>query len=154
MTIRKGVAVIPMGGMSFGTGNAVLKTTVGSCLAIVMYTSDREYGMAHAVLPQSNGTPSPQFVDSAVELLLQHFHRKGLAGEALEVQFFGGAEMFVTTKGIVGAVGRKNIEAAERIFTTKGLFVRNRETGSYFARKVTIACETGSVRCEKVVADR
>jgi len=88
------------GEMHFGTTPARVVTVLGSCVSIIMYHRPSQTGaICHAVMPSSDARTSRrgtskdafQYVDSALEWMLEHFRKMGIRMNAIEVMIFGGS---------------------------------------------------------------
>src|SRR5512134_65437 len=92
----------------------VLKTTLGSCVGIIL--ADRQndvFGLAHVMLPQK--VPGDQtigkYADSAVPALASLMaQRAGGASGRLEAFLVGGASMFESGGRIMTDIGNLNIQ--------------------------------------------
>lgn len=140
---------VPIGQWAVAGLPTVLRTLLGSCVAVILYDrSARIGGMAHIVLPDSRGQGegSGKYVDSAIPALLNDLGTlRGRPGRVnLEARLVGGASMF-RSSGSNGDVGRLNAEASERLLSVIGIPIVARDLGGTTGRNVTLDTATGVV---------
>jgi chemotaxis protein CheD len=128
---------------------AVLRTLLGSCVAIILH--DRASGvggMAHVVLPEARGRlDNPgKYADTAIPALVGDLDRlRGRPSRSgLAATIVGGAAMFRSSPG--SDVGRLNVEASERILEGLRIPVIARDAGGSSGRNVTLETTSGLVR--------
>ncbi|MHC5113964.1 MAG: chemotaxis protein CheD [Planctomycetota bacterium] len=143
-----------MGEIAVARADGVLRTLLGSCIGLALYDGASNVGgLAHIVLPQSRGKEEPpgKFVDTCVPALLQEM--RALAGRPIapEARLAGGANMFATK--VTDTVGKRNIEACERLLDELGIPVRSRHCGGDKGRRMMLDSHTGVVTIEIVGAD-
>jgi len=143
-----------MGEMTVAREDGVLRTLLGSCIGLAMYDrATRVGGLAHIVLPQSRGRDEPpgKFVDTCIPALMREM--RTLAGRPIrpEARIAGGANMFATT--VTDTVGRRNIEACERLLGELGIPLKSRHCGGEKGRRMMLDSNTGVVTIEIVGAD-
>jgi len=111
---------------------------IGSCIAICMYDTERGLcGMAHVVLPESNGTgTSPKYADVAVPQLIYDMRHRGGNISRLTAKIAGGAQM--ATVGGGGEIGHKNTTAVMENLTLNGIKVISSDVGGHRGRSVTM----------------
>src|SRR4030042_4170049 len=95
-----------------------LKTTLGSCVGIILADRENEvFGLAHVMLPEKmpNDETLGKYADSAVPALVSLMeHRAGGANGKLEAYLGGGASMFETGGGAMTDIGNRNVQAAHQ----------------------------------------
>jgi chemotaxis protein CheD len=143
-----------MGEMAVVKDDGVLRTLLGSCVGVALYDpTHRVAGLAHVVLPTSQGFPGAQgkFMDTAIPALLDHMAR--LVGRAMEptARIAGGANMFATEA--VRTIGQQNIEASERILRGMGVPIVGRHCGGEKGRRMALDAEGGVVTIQIVGSD-
>jgi chemotaxis protein CheD len=122
----------------------VLKTTLGSCVGIILADRRNEvFGLAHVMLPESlphDETPG-KYADSAVPALVALMAgRAGGASGKLEAYLVGGASMFEAA-GIMTDIGNRNVEAAHRAVRRLNIPVVFDDTGGRLGRTVLFDCQ-------------
>ena len=121
---------------------------LGSCIAVCIYdTLSKTGGMAHIVLPQSNGTfsPSAKFADIAIPLLLEQMSNQGAYRRRLTVKLVGGARMGLLNNHVASSIGEKNAEAVKSLLNREGVSVAAADVGGNHGRSVKLYLSTGKV---------
>jgi chemotaxis protein CheD len=134
----------------FGEQPAVVETILGSCLGIIMRSSEGATCVAHCVLPRWEGGAAPdatgKFVDRTLAEMLRLFARRGVERVNLEVKLFGGAGVLLGGGGrAVQEVGRDNIEMAIQVLRREGIRVSACQVGGSRGRKIAVHTESGDV---------
>lgn len=148
--VKEPVKSIRMGEIGVA-GEGVLRTLLGSCIGIALYDRRlRVGGMAHIVLPQSRRPTDPvgKFADTAIPALLRELET--LAGVPLQAdaRIAGGANMFGTRT--TDTVGRRNIDACERLLEASRIPLVGRDCGGDVGRRMILELATGRVTIEIV----
>jgi chemotaxis protein CheD len=130
-----------------------LTAVLGSCLGICLYhPKSRTGGLAHTVLPQSNGqaTQAPgKFVDTAILYLVETFRKSlGISPNELQAKLTGGACMFPTTGPL--QIGDANIQQAVTKLQELGIPVVSQDVGGTKGRRITFDLATGRVEVQQV----
>lgn len=140
-------ASIAIGQIAVAQGCGVLRTLVGSCVALVLHAGQhRASGVAHVMLPSSDGRGSQpgKYADTAVaetlRLLREATQDPGLSCTA---KLVGGAAMFAFRGG--APIGEQNVMALERILGECGIGIVGRACGGQYGRRVTVDVATGTV---------
>lgn len=123
----------------------VLKTIgLGSCVAIGIYEKKiKVAGLAHAMLPKSNGLKSAKFVDSAIEIMLDHIFTIGGDKRNLVAKIAGGAQIFkhLTLESL--QIGERNVEAARSELNSRGIRIVSEDVGGNLGRTVYLYANDG-----------
>lgn len=131
----------------------VLKTTLGSCVGIVLYdpVSDT-FGLSHVMLPKAESLETAQagkYVDTAIPALIGQMGTPKEATSRLKAKLAGGANMFSDLKqeGEKGflKVGKRNIEAVKELLARLGIAVIGTDLGGDRARELTIDAGSGKI---------
>lgn len=144
---------VRMCALAVGSGNDVLRATLGSCVGIGLLWRERAvYGLAHCLLPCAShpelagsedkpGTSSAKYVIDAVPALLAAMHATLAPRDALEAVLAGGANMMhhVPTPRH-GLIGEQNVQAAQRLLASLGLRVVHADVGGECGRQLSIDC--------------
>ena len=97
--------------VSSESGHVLVSLGLGSCIGLALLDRrTRKAGLAHVVLPQSQGhnADNPmKFADHAVPELLARVLRMGARRSSLQAVLVGGASMFATTSNAL-EVGARN----------------------------------------------
>ena len=127
---------------------------LGSCVGISAYDPvTRVAGMAHIVLPFSNGRGAelaPKFADIGVPYLLKEMRKQGAVISRLIVKIAGGAQMS-RAPGMNDAfqIGDRNIQAVHEALEREGVPVAATDTGGSQGRTLRIYLETGATVVSK-----
>ncbi len=131
-------------------GNAILVCLgLGSCVALCGYDPvSRVAGMAHMVLPSSNGkTPSqsaPKFVDCATPMLIEEMVERGAVQSRIGAKLVGGARVIKTDKENHSLdIARQNVQAAIVVLERLGVPLQAAETGGNKGRTVKLHAGSG-----------
>jgi chemotaxis protein CheD len=125
---------------------------LGSCVAIAVYERRQKIGaMAHAMLPNCNANEkSPRFADSAVDLLVQEFAKKGISPAQLTAKIAGGADMFPTlSNDKVCNIGDRNGDVAKECLKKAGIKLSGEDLGGTHGRTVNFHLEDGILVVQK-----
>ncbi len=132
-----------------------LRTTLGSCVGIVLFhPGKRLYGMAHILLPKADvvePTTRGKFADTAVPALLETMGIPKAEFSTVRAKIAGGANMFpnLVTQDVL-KVGEKNSETVREILETFGIQVLGVDLGGTKGREFTIDSESGRVWVKKI----
>ena len=78
----------------------VIKTVVGSCIALCIWDQESKIGgMAHIMMPHHNGdlsAPKGKYADTAVDELINKMEKQGAVLKHMIATCIGGAAMFPT----------------------------------------------------------
>jgi chemotaxis protein CheD len=143
------------GEVCFSKSPVKIVTILGSCVSIIMYSKSSKVGaICHAVMPSRETAKMNkkhmkdvfQYVDSSMEWMLSQFEEAGIKRETIDVNIFGGSEIFFnSTKSSGIGVGKKNIDAAIKIIKHKNLKLRAWNIGGNKGRKLIFYTDTGEV---------
>jgi len=128
----------------------VAHTVLGSCVSVTFFAPRVGLGaIFHALLPKASEyrlhapdqTPY-KFVDTAIELLVARFVRRGVPLHDIECKVFGGASALFAEEM---SVGRKNVEVAFATLSDLGLRVAASNVGGDAGRKIVFSTSTGEI---------
>ena len=120
------------------TGEELVARGLGSCIGLALIDrSSGVAGMAHIVLPESNGSNHEpgKFADLAVPALVAKMQKAGAVTRRLEAVLAGGARMFELGDMDIGA---RNFAAVKAGLTRAGLRVRAADTGGNRGRTMRL----------------
>lgn len=138
------------GEYEFADDNFCLRTTLGSCVAIVLWHPQRRLGgMCHYMLPtrtrRAGQALDGKYADEALELMLAEAHKRGTRAEQYEVKLFGGGDMFPGQGKPVPTVAGRNIEAVRALIEAHGLHIKSESLGGEGYRNVIFDIGSGDV---------
>jgi chemotaxis protein CheD len=142
---------VGMGGLELLQGEGKLRTLLGSCIGLALY--DRKHrigGLAHIVLPASNGVDAPpgKYADTAVPHLIQSIESLGGQMQFVVAKIAGGADMFSGASS--RAVGEINVERVEALLREARIAVVGRHCGGNHGRRMEFDVQSGKVTIEIV----
>lgn len=136
------------GDWQFADRNYRMRTTLGSCVSIVLWHPLRLLGgMSHCLLP-SRGRPSRErsgkYIDESMDLLFEEIQRHNTRPRDYQVKLFGGGRM-VSAQGAGFNVAARNVEALRSAVAAAGLQVQAESLGGWGYRKLVFDVATGDV---------
>lgn len=133
---------VPIGSIDLTGEPNRLVSVLGSCIGLAVFDLQRRIGgLAHILLPNSRGCPSPEmpgkYADAAVGNLVAALVERGSCRERLRAKAAGGARMFErVVAGGTGDVGAQNIQAVRTALAQAGITLLSQEFGGNRGRKV------------------
>ena len=141
---------IAIGQIGVAKGEGALRTFVGSCVALVLYSKrHRAAGVAHVMLPAAEGRAGApgKYADTAVaETLRLLTDFVGDPHLGCTAKLIGGATMFTFQSGT--PIGDQNVLALEAILNGFGIEIVGRLCGGRHGRRVAVDVATGTVTVE------
>jgi chemotaxis receptor (MCP) glutamine deamidase CheD len=138
-----------IGGVHAGDDGVVLKTLLGSCVAVCLFDPTAKVGgMNHYALPRGSGDdgerPSTRFGVHAMELLMRAMRERGAAPHRLVAKVFGGSRVLEIGES-AGDVARRNIEFAHHVLDAEGIGIVAEDVGGRHARQIRFHTDSGRV---------
>lgn len=138
--------------IKLGRAPQVLKTNLGSCIAVCLYCAEKGVGgMLHFMLDyplpkEREGFKKGKYAESGIpELVTQMGHRFGVGPGQLTAKIFGGARLLPT---VTRNIGLDNDAAARRVLREMGIRVIAAKTGGEKGYKIDFDLATGKVKCQ------
>lgn len=126
-----------------------VSTLLGSCVAVALYDEKQGIGgLNHFLLPvaeEVGSSPSPRYGDYAISTLVEKLVDLGADRQNLKAKLYGGACVLPGTD-CNEAVGKKNIDYAERALAQLGIPVVEKEVGGDHARTIQFNTRTAQVK--------
>lgn len=143
------IVTVGVGDLKIAQSPKVIKTSLGSCVGVVLYDSKQKVGgMLHLMLPNCNdrdGKPG-KYADTGIPLLLDLLVNKAKSKKnALTAKIFGGAKMFSVSSEVFD-IGKANIEETEKILGQFGIKILSSRVGGTKGHQITLDTETGIVQ--------
>ena len=138
---------IAIGQIGVAKGEGILRTFVGSCVALVLYS--QRHRAAHVMLPAAEGRVGApgKYADTAVaETLRLLADFVGDTDIGCTAKLIGGATMFTFQSGT--PIGDQNVLALEAILSGLGVEIVGRICGGRHGRRVAVDVATGTVTVE------
>jgi len=140
---------IKMNEICISDSPCLIKTIVGSCIALCIWDGRcRIGGMAHIMLPESNGdlnAPPGKYANTAVRHMVSTMISEGSAVENMLATCAGGASMFQSRQSNFVTVGIKNFRAVKKELTGFGIPVVTEAIGGISGRRVEMNCASGGI---------
>jgi chemotaxis protein CheD len=139
-----------------------LKTTLGSCVGLVLYDPHTDvFGMAHIMLPRSESETTAaqagKYANTAIPALLTKMLTPPSEAKRLRAKVAGGANMFPSIakdKSVEALqVGNQNIESTLEIIRSLGIVVLGSDLGGIKGRELSIDAQSGKVWVRSIGAD-
>lgn len=147
------VAPVPItllpGQWHFGT-QGLLKTLLGSCVAITLWHPTRKMGgMCHYLLPtrtRRGGEPlDGRYGDEALDLMVQKLRTMGVQPGDFHAHLYGGADTMPDGVTMKFNVGERNIEQGWKMLDQYGFQLQGIDVGDNVPRTVTLKLPEGYV---------
>lgn len=142
------ISLLP-GELYFGQRH-VLKTLLGSCVAITLWHPQRQVGgMCHYLLPHRVRRPEEKldgrYGDEAVQTLVNAIARTGAKTSDFICHLYGGADTLSGATQTKFNVGERNIEQAWTMIDRYGFQIDGIDVGDDVPRHVSIDLRSGLV---------
>ena len=148
------VMLVKMAGIEVAEPPVVLKTTLGSCVGVVLHDGRRSVGgLAHVMLPRMTGrdTAVGKYADTAIPALVERLRARGSRREDLKAFLAGGANMFrQSLDGAIATIGAKNVEAVKRILDDLRIPIAFEDTGGDQGRTVVFDSARAAINVKKL----
>ena len=151
-TTQLDTIVIGMSELQVSKDSQVVLTCLGlgSCIGFAAYDpTARAAGMAHIVLPESNGKPDAvagKFADTALPALIEEMEKLGAEKRRMLVKIAGGAQMsLIAGSSGLFRTGERNLEATRIVAKEHGLKIAAADVGGHSGRTLRLYVESGKV---------
>jgi chemotaxis receptor (MCP) glutamine deamidase CheD len=141
-----------IGGVHASGAPTVIKTLLGSCIAVCLWDPVRRAGgMNHFLLPDGGGavTDLTRFGVHAMDVLIGATMNAGADRRRLVAKVFGGAHVLDIGEGDT-SVARRNIAFVREYLEAEGFPVIGADVGGYEPRHVHFYTATGRARVKRV----
>lgn len=128
-----------------GKPDAVISTTLGSCVSACLWDPDFGVGgLNHIVLPSNPviDRSSAALSVNAMEVLINDLLKLGAAKHNLRAKVFGGAQML----HMASRIGERNAEFVRGFLKTENIPIEGGDTGGDKARELRFIPSTGQVK--------
>ncbi len=126
---------------SDGEGPGVLRTTLGSCVGVIISDAAAGiHGLAHVLLPRRvrEDKAAGKYADSAVAALVREMERAGSSRSDMAASVVGGARMFGQSgSSSLPHIGEENVAAVLQALEGLGIPVVFKDIGGECGRTVT-----------------
>lgn len=136
------------GELIFSKKPIVIKTVLGSCVAVTLHDRIKGYGaMCHYLLPEapSDEQSSTKYGDVAIYTLLYKFIKQnGSKREDLVASICGGAFIIFDEREIF-FIGDKNVDVATTILRKEKILIKQMYTGGDHGKRVLYNTQTNKI---------
>lgn len=150
--MRTGTVTISIGGVYASGQPTVIKTLLGSCIAVCLHDAVRGVGgMNHFMLPwgDGGGDDAGRFGVHAMDLLIGAIMKAGGDRRGLVAKVFGGANV-LDVPGPVVDVPRQNVEFIRAFLEEEEIPVVSADVGGRYARHVHFHTQDGRAFVKRV----
>lgn len=149
-----GPIVTLMPGQLYFGAHLMLKTLLGSCVALTLWHPRRHIGgMCHYLLPtrqqRSGGMWDGRYGDEAVAAMVQVLERTGARTSDFIAHLYGGADTMPDGKHVKLNIGERNIEQGWNLIEHYGFQLDGVDVGDNTPRHVAIDLRTGLVEVKR-----
>jgi chemotaxis protein CheD len=143
------IITVGVGDLKIGRSPKIIKTSLGSCVGVVLYDSVQKIGgILHLMLPNCNdreGKPS-KYADTGIPLLLDlMLNQVKSRKNVLTAKIFGGAKMFNVSNELFD-IGKSNIAETQRLLEHFSIRITASRVGGTKGHQITLDTETGIVQ--------
>jgi chemotaxis protein CheD len=127
------------GELIFSKKPIVIKTVLGSCVAVCLHDKANKFGgMCHYLLPEANGNEvSTKYGNIAIQTLINKFLNAGSDPKNMEAFIIGGAFIIFSEREIF-FIGDRNADIAAQILKKHQIAIRSVNTGGEHGKKVVL----------------
>ncbi len=142
------------GQLYFGHQAASVRTLLGSCVAVVLWSPVRKLGgMCHFLLPSRTRSPGTgrdgRFGEEALEMMVEALLRAGSQPHEYEAHLYGGADTMPDSTGVKLNVGERNIEKGWSLIDHYGFVMQAIDVGDHVPRNVHLSLPSGHVEMRR-----
>ncbi|RQO62689.1 chemotaxis protein [Paucibacter sp. KBW04] len=142
----------------FGQG-AMLRTLLGSCVAITLWHPAKKWGgMCHFLLPSRSNRGGAaldgRYGDEAIEMLVQSIKRTGTKPGDYLAHLYGGADTMPDGMNVKFNVGQRNIEQGWALIDQHGFQLQDVDVGDNVPRTVSLDLPSGKVEVKRGKANK
>jgi chemotaxis protein CheD len=147
--------IVKIGEVCIGKNNETLKATLGSCVGIAFFWSERNLvALAHCLLPETL-TPRTQigakYVNQAVLSIISMMKIRPENINEIKALVVGGGYMMPLSKPNQKHIGALNIEAAKKYIGESGIKIFFEDVGGNEGRQIIIECSDESFKIRKIL---
>jgi chemotaxis protein CheD len=141
------VVTLYIGGVHASEIPVLIKTLLGSCIAVCLFDPNRRIGgMNHFMLPQGRSDPdkgeATRFGVHAMDCLIGAMMKAGAERRCLIAKAFGGAHVLGINESATG-VPQQNIAFVREFFGSEHIPVVSEDLGGYHPRELHFLTGTG-----------
>ncbi|MBI40187.1 MAG: chemotaxis protein CheD [Leptospiraceae bacterium] len=127
-----------------------IRTTLGSCVGIVLYSAKKKVGgLSHVLLadpPAGRIVQRGKYARTAVDMLLSDLQKLGAEASDLSARIFGGASMFdAMNSSFFNNIGQGNVTATRETLEARKIPIVEEDVGGNLGRTITLYLDDGRV---------
>jgi chemotaxis protein CheD len=148
------VVTVGIGEYTVAQSPMILRTILGSCVAVILYDKiNRIGGLAHVYLPsgkeyetnRESTITSHKFADILLPLMVEAILKENGNKRFFSAYLVGGASLFNTKPSSFMDIGKKNLDAVRRILNDMRINFLELEIGGNNGRKVHFYLKNGDI---------
>ncbi|MCM8813034.1 MAG: chemotaxis protein CheD [Candidatus Omnitrophica bacterium] len=147
------VQIVGIADLKVAAAPAILRTNLGSCVAVCVYAAERRVGaLLHVMMPAAGQAAAKaslkktKYADTGIaEMMYKLKTAHGLEPPALTAKIFGGAKVL---PDVTQNIGNENEVAVRRNLAQYGIKIIAYKTGGERGYKINFDVSTGKVVCE------
>ncbi len=147
---------VKIGTIEVGKSPLILKTVLGSCVAVILYDQVTKIGgMIHIFLPykKNRNEPESRFADTGVPKLLNDVIALGAKKANLNAYIVGGGNLFKKfKKTTTPTIAEQNVSAAKEALLKERIMVIDCSVGKDHGYKVSFDLETADLDIIDLIA--
>ncbi len=146
---NKNIVTVGVGDLKIGKSPKIIKTSLGSCMGVVLYDSINKIGgLLHLMLPKRNDRDGKlsKYADTGIPLLVDLMVNQANSNrKVLTAKIFGGAKMFNVNSALFD-IGKLNAAETKRILEKMNIRIVAIKTGGRKGLQISLDTKTGIVR--------
>lgn len=140
------IIILEPGDIYFGEAPGLLKTLLGSCVAVTLWHPRLHLGgMCHVVLPgSSENSDDYRYASCAIVKFVKDIKARQSHTQDYQAGLYGGGNMFPDISSSEHLqVGKKNIEAVQEIMLEHGFNISEFNIGGTYFRRISLDLDSG-----------
>ncbi|TGK19976.1 chemotaxis protein CheD [Leptospira fluminis] len=156
--LNKDIKIINVGiaDLQGGQSPSVIRTTLGSCIGVVLYAPDKKVGaMAHIMLSKDptgkDVVKNPlKYADTALPELIKKMEELGCSKGEYHARLFGGASMFKgMSSSFLQNIGELNVSVAKEFLAKENINLLVEDVAGHEGRTISLYLEDGRILLKK-----
>lgn len=150
------IITLHAGELIFGKGQQIVKTLLGSCVAVTLFHPSRKLaGICHFALPSpkrsSGKVTDPRYADNCFLLFARHAKKHSIVLSEFDAHIVGGGNMLDTQVNVAvedgekGTIGERNARTALLLATQYGVNVISIDVGEFGYRQLQFNTANGEL---------
>ncbi len=147
--------------LSIGKSPNILRTTLGSCVGIVLYSPEAKIGaISHIMLARDpmgkDKLKNPgKYGETALPLLIKMMEDEGCKLGTYSARIFGGASMFKNiTSSFLNNIGEGNIQIVKEFLGQRKIPIIIEDLGGHDGRTISLYLDDGRVLLKKAGTEK